>query len=188
MGGAISSDDAEVKIEQLLDQFYRDPPGYGQLAEFCRVQSVPSPYDALLDHHEHMTVTVESHYGEPVDVAVHRTLGEGTWYSREITLLTHKSRKIVMYGIVLLNIEALDPDVWRQIESQEIPLGRALIEHNVMREVQLVELWRVRAGNNLASLLNTPIGGTLYGRTALIYCDGEPAIELLEIVSPTDSD
>jgi hypothetical protein len=25
---------------------------------------------------------------------------------------------------------------------------------------------------------------TTYGRTALIECDGEPAIELLEIVSP----
>jgi hypothetical protein len=25
---------------------------------------------------------------------------------------------------------------------------------------------------------------TVYGRTALIYCNGEPAIELLEIVTP----
>ena len=95
---------------------------------------------------------------------------------------------MVQYGIVLLNTDKLDPDVWQQIEGEGIPLGRALIEHNVMREVQLVELWRVKAGENLSSLLNIKRGETLYGRTALIYCDGEPAIELLEIVSPTHSD
>jgi len=27
-------------------------------------------------------------------------------------------------------------------------------------------------------------GQTTYGRTALIYCNGEPAVELLEIVTP----
>jgi hypothetical protein len=28
------------------------------------------------------------------------------------------------------------------------------------------------------------VGDVMYGRTALIYCDGAPAIELLEIVAP----
>ncbi len=133
-----------------------------------------------------MTVTVESHYGEKVDVDVHRTRRDGSWYAREITLRTHATNKVVQYGIVMLNVDDLDPDVWRQIESQHIPLGRALIEHNVMREVQLVELWRVHAGPKLASLLGIDLGETVYGRTALIHCHGEPAIDLLEIVSPTE--
>ncbi len=188
MGGAISRDDSEVKIEQLLDQFYSDPSGYSQLGEFCSVDEVPPPYDDLLDHHAHMTVTVESHYGEPVEVVVHRTRRDGSWYSREITLQTRHTRKIVQYGIVLLNVDSLEPAVWQLIESQKIPLGRALIEHNVLREVQLCELWRVQAGPKLASLLEIRAGDTLFGRTALIYCDGEPAIELLEIVTPVKSD
>ena len=185
MGGAISRDDSEVKIEQLLDQFYSDPPGYSELGEFCGVDEVPAPYDGLLDHHKHMTVTVESHYGEPVDVVVHRTKRQQNWYSREITLQTHLTHKTVQYGIVLLNVDSLEPAVWKLIESQKVPLGRALIEHNVLREVQLCELWRVLAGPKLASLLGIAVGDTLFGRTALIYCDGEPAIELLEIVTPT---
>ena len=187
MGGAISRDDSDVKIEQLLDQFYADPPGYSQLGEFCSVRDVPPPYDTLLDHHAHMTVTVESHYGEPLDVTVHRTKRDGSWYSREITLQTQQTKKIVQYGIVLLNVDCLEPTVWQRIASQHVPLGRVLVEHNVLREVQLCELWRVQAGPNLASLLEISIGETLFGRTALIYCDGEPAIELLEIVSPTES-
>jgi chorismate-pyruvate lyase len=74
--------------------------------------------------------------------------------------------------------------VWQRIESQEVPLGRVLIEHDVLREVQLCELWQIHAGPSLASLLRIKTGDTVYGRTALIFCDGEPAIELLEIVTP----
>jgi chorismate-pyruvate lyase len=188
MGGAVSRDDSEVKIEQLLEQFYGEPPGVSQLGEFCSVDAVPAPYDALLDHNSHMTVTVESHYGEPVEVVVHRAKRHQNWYSREITLQTRNTKKVVQYGIVRLNIDSLEPQVWRRIESQEVPLGRVLIEHQVLREVQLCELWRVQAGSNLAGYLGIDPGTTLYGRTALIYCDGEPAIELLEIVTPTGSE
>lgn len=184
MAGAISRDDSYVKIEQLLQQFYGPPTGFAQLGDFASVSQVPSPYDQLLDHNKHMTVTVESHYDDAVDVHVHRTLRDGPWYAREITLATQKSRRIVQYGIVRLNTASLSEQVWSRIESQEIPLGRVLIEHNVLREVELCELWKVRAGQSLASLLRIKNGDEVFGRTALIHCDGEPAIELLEIVSP----
>lgn len=184
MNGVTSSDDSCVDIEELLDEFYDDPVGHSQLGQFVPQASVPEPYDSLLDHHKHMTVTVESHYGQKVDVHVHRCTRKGDWYSREITLATTESRKIVQYGIVRLNTTALDQEVWQQIESQKIPLGRVLIEHNVLREVQLCGLWQVHAGPSLAALMRLRIGDLLYGRTALIYCDNVPAIELLEIVSP----
>jgi hypothetical protein len=79
----------------------------------------------------------------------------------------------------------LDVGVWKQIESQSTPLGRVLIENNVLREVQMCALWRVSAGASLANLMQVETGEQVYGRTALIYCDRAPAIELLEIVSPT---
>ena len=184
MSGVKSSGDSEVDINQLLDEFYPQPTGHSQLAEFESVDSVPAPNDQLLDHHEHMTVTVESHYGEKVDVHVHRCKRRNEWYSREITLVTQQSRKIVQYGIVRLDTTKLDNEVWQKIESQGVPLGRVLIEHNVLREVQMCELWKVTAGPSLASMMHLQIGDELYGRTALIYCDGVPAIELLEIVAP----
>ena len=182
---AVSRDDSYVKIEQLLAQFYGDPAGFAQLGEFRSLGEVPPPYDELLDHNAHMTVTVESHYRDSVNVEVHRTDRIQNWYAREITLSTKTSKRIVQYGIVRLNVNALDPEVWGRIESQEVPLGRVLIEHNVLREVELCELWHVRAGQSLSSLLRIKNGDTVFGRTALIYCDGDPAIELLEIVAPT---
>ena len=134
-----------------------------------------------------MTVTVESHYGQNVDVHVHRHHTKGDWYAREITLVTAQSRRIVQYGIVRLKTSALDPKVWHQIENQSTPLGRVLIDNNVLREVQLCGLWRVKAGPSLAGLMHLCVGDDLYGRTALIHCDGAAAIELLEIVAPVST-
>lgn len=180
----IESDNAGVEIDKLLDQFYGPPSDRSQLGEFCSVASVPTPYDRLLDHHQHMTVTVESFYGQSVDVHVHRCVRDGDWYCREITLVTSNSKQIVQYGIVRLDTTALAPNVWRQIESQQVPLGRVLIEHDVLREVQLCDLWKVHAGPSLAALMHRKIADQLYGRTALIHCDGKAAIELLEVVAP----
>ena len=234
----------DVRIESLLDLFYSEGQRHQRLGRFTPVKSVPAPYDRLLDHDEHMTVTVEAFHRQKVDVRVHRSIrsessrsetsdseakdsarpslvpqepnhaafnnrnprrqrgisgissltprvieqgqfvpaARANWYAREITLVGSESGKVVQYGIVKLNVDTLSPNVWRQIESQSVPLGRVLIENGVLREVQLQGLWRVEAGPVLAALLDLAIDETVYGRTALIYCDGEPAIELLEIV------
>ncbi len=174
----------EVDLQHLLQTFYHDVSGTPALGTFEAIDNAPEPYNSLLNHHKHMTVTVEAHYGQSVDVVVHRTARNGVWYSREITLVTSTSRRIVQYGIVRIKTDDLEPQVWKEIESEQTPLGRVLIEHDVLREVQLCQLWKVRCGQCLATMLHQTIGTTAYGRTALIYCDGEPAIELLEILTP----
>ncbi len=189
-----------IEIEHLVGQFYslteeadsesgleRATRLRSELAVFESVESVPPPFDQLLDHHKHMTVTVEAFHGQKVDVVVHRTKRLDNWYSREITLVTQQDKKIVQYGIVRLNVDQLSEPVWSRIESETTPLGRVLIDHNVLRQVQLCGLWRVNAGPSLASIMQVENGETLFGRTALIYCDGDPAIELLEIVAPVPS-
>ena len=80
----------------------------------------------------------------------------------------------------------LDPEVQRRIESQSTPLGRILIEHNVLREIELVALWRVNPGPDLCQLFGLSEPENVYGRTAIIHCNGSPAVELLEIVTPVD--
>ena len=59
-----------------------------------------------------------------------------------------------------------------------------LIQNNVLRRVPLASLWRVAAGPELAQLFDMPPRDITYGRTALIECNNEPAVELLEIVTP----
>jgi hypothetical protein len=184
-----------VDLGEMVRLFYDSPQ---QLADFSAIsdgQELGEPYRGLLDHEAHMTVTVEAFHGCPVDVHVERTkFGEdhnmsrapalNRWYAREITLLRTSDHRPVQYGIVRLRYELLGPDVWDEIRGEGIPLGRALIEHGVLREVELCDLWRVTAAKPLAKMLGIDVGTIVYGRTARIFCDYLPAIELLEIVVP----
>ena len=70
-----------------------------------------------------------------------------------------------------------------EIEKLETPLGRILINHDVLRTVKLLSLLKIECGEELANMLGLETGSLCYGRTALIYCNGSPAIELLEVVS-----
>jgi hypothetical protein len=83
-----------------------------------------------------------------------------------------------------LDFRCVTPEVRRRIESQETPLGRILIEHNVLREVHLTRLYRVVPGPDLQKLFGMRPDQITFGRTAIIHFDGEPAVELIEIVTP----
>jgi hypothetical protein len=50
-------------------------------------EHVPEPYNKLLIHEHHMTVTVEAHHGKPVYLRVLGRHRAGPWYSRKILLL-----------------------------------------------------------------------------------------------------
>jgi chorismate-pyruvate lyase len=151
-------------------------------------ETVPQPYRRLLAHHEHMTVAVEQYHGCKVDVEVLASQRSGDYYSRKIVLHRQLDRRVVLFGIPRINLRLVDEDVRQEILSQRTPLGRVLIEHNVLREVQLASLYRVMPGSDLIRLMALDSAGTTYGRTAFIYCDGYPAVELLEIVAPETDD
>jgi chorismate-pyruvate lyase len=185
MSLSIDSGEPAVDLSQLLNLFYATGEEH-RLGVFRSIsgQQVPAPYRKLLDHHSHMTVAVESHYQSPVDVRIVQTTKDDTWYSREILLESRASGLVVQYGIVRLRYGLLAEPVWREIEGGLKPLGRVLIEHGVLRQVELVGLWKVECGPVLGSHFEVAAGAITYGRTARIFCDAEPAIELLEIVRP----
>ncbi|MBW3598572.1 MAG: hypothetical protein KY475_15035 [Planctomycetes bacterium] len=169
-------------LETLVGLFYDEPERLGDFDE-VPASELPQPYARLLDHDKHMTVTVEAFHGSPVDVQVLETHVTSTHYARRILLTRQSDRKVVQFGIVRLNLACLDDEVRREIISQSKPLGRILIEHNVLRQVELVSLWRVACGPDLREYFGSGSEAT-FGRTALIHCNGEPAVELLEVVAP----
>lgn len=170
------------ELSQLIALFYEKSETLGRFEEVS-AQQTPPPFHQLLAHNEHMTVTVEKFHGCHVDVEVLERKTDGQYYSRKILLTRQSDGKVVQYGIVRLNCEFLDEAPANEIKSERIPLGRVLIEHNVLREVQLTCLWHVEPAEELRELMALEPGETVYGRTALIYCNGEPAVELLEIVT-----
>ncbi len=171
-------------LRTLIELFYDDSSALGRFDEVSPGE-MPSDYRTLLAHENHMTVTVEHFHHSLVDVRVLKSLMIGDHYSRKILLARQTDGVVVQFGIVRINLSYLADDVRREIESRKRPLGRILIEHNVLREVQLSKLWRVTPGADLCEMFGLPPGtGATYGRTAMIHCNHEPAIELLEIVAP----
>ena len=204
---------ATPDLETLVDLFYDNLRDLGEFTEVDEAE-MPEVDRGLLAHDEHMTVAVEAFHGCPVDVRVLEVHTTPIHYSRKILLTRQSDGAVVQYGIVRLNLDYLGADVRREIESQQTPLGRILIEHNVLRTVRLLTLWKIEPGEELRKLFgldkplshveaggrspdaaatgveaqssegDRPPASTCYGRTALIYCNGIPAVELLEIVTP----
>ena len=174
---------ATPELNALVDLFYEDPAELGVFVEVTE-DDLSAAARRLLAHDEHMTVTVESFHGCPVTLEVLDVRATETHYARKILLRRETDGKVVQFGIVRLALSLLDADVRAEIEERGTPLGRVLINHNVMRNVRLLSLWRIEPGVQLCNGLQLPQPQVCFGRTALIYCDGVPAVELLEIVTP----
>lgn len=172
-----------VQLSTLIELFYPDPLALGRFTEVPATE-VPQPQRDLLGHRHHMTVTVEAHHGSSVDVQVLDRNTNAQAYARKILLKLQSNGRVVQYGIMRVNFAYLSEAVRKEIESEAIPLGRVLIDHNVLREIELNSLWKIEPGPELCQLFSISPDQIVYGRTAIIRCNGEPGIELLEIVTP----
>ena len=171
-------------LDALLQLFYDRPDD--ELGSFQEVSAseLPELERILLDHDQHMTLTIEAHHASPVNVRVLDVHTTETHYARKILLSCESDGRTVQFGIVRLANVVLEPEVQSQITTQSAPLGRILIQHNVLRTVKLLSLWKITVGVELARVFQAEPESSCYGRTALIYCNGLPAVELLEIVRP----
>jgi chorismate-pyruvate lyase len=185
-GRATATDDPVARAARLVAVFCPVVEAFGRWSA-VEPADVPEVPRRLLDHHAHMTVTMERHHGCLVNlrvVAEHSDpAGEGRGrYAREI-LLARPDGVVVQYGIVRIDLDAVDASTAARIRRGEEPLGRILIEAGLLCEVHDVRLLRIVPGPHLARLIGTE-GGETFGRVAEIVVAGRPAIELLEIVAP----
>ncbi|MBI2805915.1 MAG: hypothetical protein HYX68_13120 [Planctomycetes bacterium] len=160
------------------------PTSYLRDYKIIPADQVPKPYRDLLVHEHHMTVTVEAHHGSLVDVKVLEKIHAGDAYSRKILLALQGDGRIVQFGLVRIWLNYCTPEVRDEILSEKTPLGRILINHNVLRRIEPTEFLRVTPGPEMMQWFGLSRPEITYGRLAMIHCDGKPAIELLEIVAP----
>jgi chorismate-pyruvate lyase len=164
----------------IVAPFY---PALAALGEFEAVgpADMPREYRSLLAHNDHMTVTVEAFHNCHVDVRALEEFREGDAYSRTSLLICQSSGKVVQFGVMHIDLGQLAPAVRDEITGCGTPLGRVLIRHNVLRHVELQQLWQVNPSPRLRDLLQLAAGEPVYGRSARIVVEGRPAVELLEI-------
>jgi hypothetical protein len=173
---------AGVDLQGLLALF--PPADYLDGFEIVPADEVPEPYHSLLVHDEHMTVTVEAHHGGLVDVHVLDRNVTGDAYARKILLTLQRTGRVVQFGIMRIDLQFCTAAVREEIRAAHTPLGRILIEHNVLRQIKPVAFLRVVPGPDLIGWFGLDGPRPTYGRLAMLHCDGKPAVELLEIVAP----
>ncbi len=152
--------------------------------ELLPPEAVPEPYRTLLVHEHHMTVTVEAFYRSPVNVIVLDRRHDGDVYARKILLKLQSDGRVVQSGIVRIRMQHCSPSVRSAILAETAPLGRILIEHDVLRRIEPTAFFRVRPGPYLRSWFQRPEPFETFGRLGIIHCDEQPAIELLEVLAP----
>ncbi|QDU61376.1 hypothetical protein Pan216_22320 [Planctomycetes bacterium Pan216] len=145
---------------------------------------MPEPYNFLLVHDGHMTVTLETFCGSKVSVHPYQVKRDGGLYARKLDLRTGHDNLVVMTGIMLFNFSFCSDKVRDLILEEKTPLGRILIENNILRQVSSRTYLRIDAKDPMISRFELPEARAAYGRIATIFCDGKPAVDLLEIVRP----
>ncbi|HEX4070246.1 MAG TPA: hypothetical protein VHX68_03725 [Planctomycetaceae bacterium] len=171
------------ELQSLIDLFPDDEPLLAD-AEHVAAAMLPEPYRRMLAHDHHMTVTMESYHGSPVDVRILDQRLDGDYYNRKIILVKAGTDTVVQFGIVRFDLSYVTPKVRDEILGGKKPLGRVLIDHNVLRHIDLGAVLRLTAGPALARALQMPVGGITYGRLATIFCNRHAAVDLLEITAP----
>jgi hypothetical protein len=160
------------------------PPGDLPEYEIVPADEVPEPYHGLLVHEHHMTVTVEAYHGDLVDVRILARRQDRDSYARKILLALHASGRVVQFGIMRVHLQYCTEAVRKEIVAGQTPLGRILIQHNILRRIEPTTFLRVIPGTAMMSWFGLNRPKPTYGRLAYIHCDGQPAVELLEIVAP----
>ena len=130
----------------LLSGLFYDAAGELGIFHHVDPDELPEPFAALLNHDDHMTVTMEAFHGSLVSLKVLRDTITHNRYAREILLSRESDGEVVQYGIMQIDLDCLSAEMRQEIEAKQMPLGRILIRHNVLRHVELLKLWRVEAG------------------------------------------
>lgn len=140
--------------------------------------ALPQPYRSLLDHHDHMTTTLERYHGRPIELRVLESRINGDRYDRKI-LLTAGTDRFIEFGIVHMDLGAIPPAARDEIERRSAPLGEILIRHNVLRRIE--PKWFLRFDGE-SFVFEHLEGEEAYGRIGTIHVEGRPVIRLLEVV------
>ena len=173
--------------ESALLELCRPFAANGEFFPQCEVvqpDEIPFPQDQLLVHHDHMTVVLQRHHGATVRVHVLEEHLDGDVYTRKISLTpAGQDGKVVEWGVVRLDFRYMAREVRDEILRKELPLGAILIKHDVLRRIKPRFFLRFPPGGPVLGLFgDAQTSQAAYGRIGTIYCNAEPAIELLEIV------
>jgi chorismate-pyruvate lyase len=167
---------------RLATLFFSDLDELGKF-DSVTVEHLPPDYRSLLAHQNHMTVALESYHNALVSVHPLDEWRDEASYARCSLLSRQSDRRIVQFGIMRIWLADLPEAAQQEITGRKTPLGRVLIRHNLLREVELITLWQIEPGPVLRKHLSLAGNAPIYGRSAQILVAERPTVQLLEIVT-----
>ena len=90
------------ELQSLIDMFPDAEPLLAD-AEHVASQTLPEPYRRMLAHNHHMTVTMESHHGCPVDVRILDRRLDGDFYESTREGLNYLYDRLSIGGYVIID-------------------------------------------------------------------------------------
>lgn len=144
--------------------------------------SIPEPFHQLLVHDRHMTIAQERFHSCKIGVRVLQSQLRDGWYARQIVLIPRGTDRVVQGGAVRIHLHMLDPEVQTAIRREDTPLGHVLINHEVLRQIEVTRYLRIAPGDALKAWPGFNPTERCYARLGILHCDRQPAIEVFEIV------
>ena len=147
--------------------------------------ALPRPFDQLLNHTEHMTLRLREYHQTAVTLDILAENLAGWDYTRHIRLTKATdadTAKPVEFGVVHIDLRKLPADACSEILKHHGPLGDILIRHNVFRRIEPRWFLKIGPKSVIRRHLDVDASTPVFGRIGTIFCDDEPAIELLEVV------
>lgn len=171
---------AREELASLCEGFFDDLAWLSD-CEWIAAGQMPPETRRMLVHGEHMTATLKRCYHQPVGLRVLDDRAEGATYRRKILLTVDEGRRVVEFGIVRMTFAALDDAAREVVLLRETPLGDIFERFDVLTKVEPRDLWRFPSETPIVQYFG-PAAAAAYGRLGLIHCNGDPAVELLEVV------
>lgn len=177
-------DEASIRrtLAALGEGLFDDASWVGEF-EIVAESALPASARTLLAHGGHMTATLRSHYGSAIQLAVSTDFTKGDVYKRRIVLTTPSPRRVVELGVVRIDLRFVPAPIKAAILDKRTPLGDVLAAHGVLTRVETTAFLKFRAGGMVVECFERGPSVEAYGRLATIHCNGDEAIELLEVVA-----
>lgn len=173
---------ARQTLKELCAPFFEDLQWVDRCEVFNSAQMPPSA-QTLLAHGGHMTATLRLHYPGMIYLNVVADCAQGKFYRRRILLTLDNPHRVVEVGVVRLNLELMPQGARKSILEKKAPLGDILAAHGVMTKVEPRWFIRFPPDSPVVECFERGPEVAAFGRVATIHCNGEEAIELLEVVA-----
>ncbi len=158
-------------------------PRDSHIVELAEIQPASMSADArtILDHDRHMTTVQQERFPDGISLDVLHANIDGGLYTREVMLRRKSDGIPVLYAVLDVSCDLLPAPLVDQLKAAEQPFGQILIDSGIERRIEVQRFVTAATLPAFAGLTGDD-RETVVGREIIIYCDDQPAINVLELL------